>query len=208
MKKQLDTRLKVGVATLALISLIAFSPLRAASIYVEDSRNMQVQVSPSVISNAKLPSDLDLAARQQAIDSEIEDSLQQMRGQLSPASPLLKELKDKVVEMNKDPRFPMRSTLTLGAVETQAVNLPKQVSAFYLIGDDEVSVAWLKAHLIFLQAHHAVGFITQIDSQDRLAELEEALGVALYPVSLTGLEKHLPVKHYPFWYMNGQVGSQ
>ena len=107
--------------------------------------------------------------------------------------------------VKSDPRFPMRSPLSAGSLKKQAVSLPKQVPPFYVIGDDPASTKWLKEHITQLKTLHAAGFITNINNRDRLLALEQQFDVVLHPVSLDGLNRILPLSHYPFWYANGYI---
>jgi integrating conjugative element protein (TIGR03765 family) len=104
-----------------------------------------------------------------------------------------------------DWRFPVKSQLTPGNITETTVNFPARVPPFFIIGDDDFSLAWLKNHIDYFSQHHIVGFITNIETADKLKVLEKQFELSLHPVSLDGLREPLPVSHYPFWYEAGKI---
>lgn len=99
---------------------------------------------------------------------------------------------------SEDDMLPVRSaTLTPGTVQRRtldAAGLP----AFFLIGDDARSRAWLKQRLPKLSKLRAVGLVVNVESKAALVDLRQmAPGLTLSPVSADDLANRLSLRHYP-----------
>lgn len=87
--------------------------------------------------------------------------------------------------------------LSPGEVEARPLQLPG-IGALFLVGDDALSRAWLKAHADALAERHAAGMIVSVESIDAVQELRElAPGVPLAPASGSALARRLQLQHYP-----------
>jgi len=106
--------------------------------------------------------------------------------------------------------FPFTSSFTAGAVETHLLPQQKSLSAppFFVIGDDEDSIAWLIAHQDFLKTLHASGMITNVATQERVDAISQQTGWSpLTPVSMEGAESLLQTTHLPFYVSEGVVSQ-
>jgi integrating conjugative element protein (TIGR03765 family) len=109
----------------------------------------------------------------------------------------------------KRDQFPFESNMTPGEVttrtfESKAPYLPN----FFVIGDDQGSIAWLKRQAVFLKDNHTIGFIANVSSRARLETIEkETTWIPLLPASMDGIEPALKVEHIPFM-MVSKVISQ
>lgn len=95
-------------------------------------------------------------------------------------------------------QFPVKSQLTVGKVETSAVNLPQLTQPLFVIGDDPFSIHWLEKNSVELKKRHAIGLMTNVDSEERYKAIEQETGWTLLPVSLDDIETLAPVTHLPF----------
>ena len=60
------------------------------------------------------------------------------------------------------------TSMTVGKVEKQNVNLPWLLQPIFLIGTDKVSTDWLQAHKTVLMAMHANGMIVNANSESAI----------------------------------------
>ena len=94
--------------------------------------------------------------------------------------------------------FPFTSSFTAGE-ETHLLPQQKSLSAppFFVIGDDEDSIAWLIANQDFLKNIHASGMITNVATQERVDAISQQTGWSpLTPVSMEGAESLLQTTHF------------
>ena len=106
--------------------------------------------------------------------------------------------------------FPFSSSFTAGEVETHLLPQQKSLSAppFFVMGDDEISIAWLIAHQDFLKNLHATGMITNVATQERVDAISQQTGWSpLTPVSMEGAESLLQTTHLPFYVSEGVVSQ-
>ncbi len=69
---------------------------------------------------------------------------------------------------------------------------------FFLVGDDDVSHAWLRRQATLLRERGAAGLVVNVKTADGLARLRALLpGVPLSPVAADDLAERLGVRHYP-----------
>ena len=94
--------------------------------------------------------------------------------------------------------FPVVSTrLSPGAVTPQPLDLPG-MSPFFLLGDDPLSLRWLRMNQQRLQSLHATGMVVNVASPARFQVLQEQAGaLTLLPVSGDDLALRLQLTRYP-----------
>lgn len=87
--------------------------------------------------------------------------------------------------------------LSPGAVQSrrlEAAGLP----AFFLVGDDSLSRAWLKRNTLRLTKLNAVGLVVNVRSTSALENLRQlAPQLTLSPVAADDLAHRLNLDHYP-----------
>ncbi len=115
------------------------------------------------------------------------------------------------IEQNaKKTLFPFKSVLTPGVVEVHTLSekSTKNIPAMFVIGDDSTSIDWLKSHKKILTVIHAVGMITNVESQTRVDAIQDETGwKPLIPVSMDGASQVLQVTHLPFYVNKGEVAQ-
>lgn len=94
--------------------------------------------------------------------------------------------------------LPLRSVrLTPGPVQGRAIRVPG-LSAFFLVGDDALSLRWLQQRGDQLRQLQAVGLVISVESQARLEALRRAApGLQLVPAAGDDLAERLGLEHYP-----------
>ncbi|VFR51127.1 FIG00954712: hypothetical protein [plant metagenome] len=94
--------------------------------------------------------------------------------------------------------LPVRSPrLTPGTVARRVIEAPG-LRPFFLVGDDEVSHAWLRRQAPTLRERGAAGLVVNVETAAGLARLRTlAPGVALSPVAADDLAERLGMRHYP-----------
>ncbi|WP_458729661.1 integrating conjugative element protein [Pseudomonas brenneri] len=94
--------------------------------------------------------------------------------------------------------LPVRSAkLTPGTVSRRVIEAPG-LRPFVVVGDDEISQAWLQRHAASLRERGAVGLVVNAETAQALARLRElAPGVPLAPVAADDLSDRLGLRHYP-----------
>jgi integrating conjugative element protein (TIGR03765 family) len=94
--------------------------------------------------------------------------------------------------------LPVRSTtLSPGAVSRRTIKA-SLLRPIFLVGDDDVSRAWLHQRLPLLRQIKATGFVVNVSTPSALQSLRRlASGVSLSPASGDDLGQRLQVKHYP-----------
>ncbi|MCG8277441.1 integrating conjugative element protein [Stenotrophomonas sp. NLF4-10] len=94
--------------------------------------------------------------------------------------------------------LPVRSAkLTPGTVARRVIEAPG-LRPFAVVGDDEVSRAWLRRHAASLRERGAVGLVVNVETAQALARLRAlAPGVPLAPVAGDDLAERLSLRHYP-----------
>lgn len=87
--------------------------------------------------------------------------------------------------------------LTPGEVVARPLQMPG-LGALFIVGDDEVSRAWLQANAEGLQSRHAAGLVVNVSHLPALQSLRElAPGVPMAPASGSELARRLQLSHYP-----------
>ena len=87
--------------------------------------------------------------------------------------------------------------LTPGDVADRPLQLTG-IGALFLVGEDEVSRAWLLANAEQLKSRHAAGLVVNVSSLTALQALRElAPGIPMAPASGSELARRLQLSHYP-----------
>jgi len=94
--------------------------------------------------------------------------------------------------------LPVRSSkLTRGKVERRAIEA-SGLRPFFVVGDDEFSVDWLRRHAASLRERSAVGLVVNVETVQALNHLRALVpDVSLSPVSGDDLAERLGLRHYP-----------
>lgn len=94
--------------------------------------------------------------------------------------------------------LPVKSAqLSPGSVERRSIQAPG-LQPLFLVGDDELSQAWLRERAASLLTLNVVGLVVNVDTAEGLARLRElAPGLTLSPVSGDDLAQRLELRHYP-----------
>ncbi|ELQ9310774.1 integrating conjugative element protein [Serratia marcescens] len=87
--------------------------------------------------------------------------------------------------------------LTPGDVADRPLQLPG-IGALFLVGEDEVSRAWLQANAEQLKSRYAAGLVVNVSSLSALQALRElAPGIPMAAASGSELARRLQLSHYP-----------
>ncbi|MCE8005310.1 integrating conjugative element protein [Billgrantia ethanolica] len=85
-----------------------------------------------------------------------------------------------------------------GLVQARSLDLPAGTTPFFLVGDDDLSEAWLAERGEFLRELNAVGLVVQVQDLEGLEQLRVlAQGLEMRPVSGDDLAGRLGLSHYP-----------
>lgn len=105
-----------------------------------------------------------------------------------------------------DELLPIRSPgLTLGPVTTRRLEIPIPV-AFFMIGSDEKSLAWLARYRRDLREAGAVGLLVEAtDENDLNAVATVAEGLPITPGGGDDIARALGIEHYPFAITEGRI---
>lgn len=107
-----------------------------------------------------------------------------------------------------EPRIPQNVTLadmlpvttpemSPGMVIDRPLNLPG-AGALFLVGDDDISRAWLKNNVKLLINKHAAGLIVNVKDISGVNRLRDLVpGIPLAPASGSELAHRLQLQHYP-----------
>jgi integrating conjugative element protein (TIGR03765 family) len=102
-------------------------------------------------------------------------------------------------EPGKMPGLPAKSELKSGEFGSYRLSECQKLSVpFYVVGADKLSRQWLETHKVHLQKIHALGFITNIDSQSTLSDIENTTSTNLVPTKVDGLAQVVNAPSYPF----------
>ncbi len=94
--------------------------------------------------------------------------------------------------------FPVHSDqLTPGQALGRVINAPG-LQPLFLVGDDEMSKAWLTQRHEQLRHLQAVGLVVNVASAERFAEVRRWAGdLQMVPAPSNDLAQRLGIKHYP-----------
>lgn len=101
--------------------------------------------------------------------------------------------------------FPARSNLTAGKVNSHPFYVGGLTRPIFVIGDDSYSIFWAKENAKELIKLHALGFITNVNDLTRVKLVERKTHLTLIPANLDGLNRYLPVRHYPFLWTSKDI---
>lgn len=87
--------------------------------------------------------------------------------------------------------------LSPGIVPSRTIKARLLSQPIYIIGDDDFSKAWLKKYARQLKMIHAVGFIVNVDSNEKFKALEKHFDLTLIPINGSAIMKRFDVMHYP-----------
>jgi integrating conjugative element protein (TIGR03765 family) len=94
--------------------------------------------------------------------------------------------------------LPIRSDLLTPGKEPSRVIRAPGLSPVFLIGEDQLSVTWLKQRAADLQAMQAVGLVVNVTDAKNLAALRAlAPRITFAPVSGDDIAQRLDLHHYP-----------
>lgn len=94
--------------------------------------------------------------------------------------------------------LPVRSRrMSPGHVAPQTLNLPG-LSPIFIVGDDPDSARWLSTSADLLRRLRAVGFVVNVETDDRLRRLRAAApGIQLVPAVIDNFATSIGLTHYP-----------
>ncbi len=116
----------------------------------------------------------------------------------TPQTPLTEAPRPPPRRFSEADMLPVRSArLAPGEVQPRAIQAPG-LTPLFLVGDDDRSRAWLRAHAPRLRELHARGLVVNVETADALATLRSlAPGLTLVPVSADDLAERLGLHSYP-----------
>lgn len=98
--------------------------------------------------------------------------------------------------------------LTPGVVDDRPLALAG-IGALFLVGDDEMSRAWLRQNAAMLAQKNAAGLVVNVADTAGLSALRVlAPGVQLAPASGGELARRLQIAHYPVLITDSGLSSQ
>lgn len=88
--------------------------------------------------------------------------------------------------------------LTPGKVEPRVINANGLIRPFFMIGDDDLSISWLKERVVALEKLQAVGLVVNVKTNSNLNQLKKlAPNLMILPVSGDDIADRLALSHYP-----------
>ena len=100
--------------------------------------------------------------------------------------------------------YPATSDLTQGVVLPANFSTQGLSQSIFVVGDDPQSIQWAMNNAVKLKKLHALGIITNVQTAERVTDIENKTGFSLLPMSLTGLSPLVHTTHYPFlWTSTG-----
>lgn len=102
--------------------------------------------------------------------------------------------------------YPNKSDFRPGKVEKHRLQFKHFASTpVFVIGNDDYSFRWAVQNAAYLKKIFAFGIITNVENAKEVSSVEKETGLTLIPTSLSGLEKIVGTKHYPFLIYQGWV---
>ena len=94
--------------------------------------------------------------------------------------------------------LPIRSPhLSPGQITYRALNMPG-LRPFFLVGDDPLSLTWLRQRAAELQEMGAAGLAVEVADNEALARIRAAApGITILPVNGNDIATRLQILHYP-----------
>lgn len=88
--------------------------------------------------------------------------------------------------------------LSPGKVETKVINANGLIRPFFMIGDDDLSVTWLKQRAPALEKLQAVGLVVNVKSSSNFNNLQKLVpSLMILPTSGDDIADRLGLSHYP-----------
>ena len=110
------------------------------------------------------------------------------------------KIKDEGSDNQSLPGLPAKSQLEAGKFNSyQLSECQKYPTPFFVIGADELSMAWLDAHRDQLKEVNAFGLITNIATESELKEMETLSPIHLIPSNVDALAQVIKAPSYPFF---------
>ncbi|WP_133127693.1 PFL_4695 family integrating conjugative element protein [Legionella nagasakiensis] len=101
--------------------------------------------------------------------------------------------------------IPAISQASTGKVAAKTINNALLDTTIFIIGVDKASQEWLQQHQKQLKDMQAIGFITNVDNFEVIAQLQEQSQLPLLPVNVDPLLKLINEQHYPLVISGGKV---
>lgn len=94
--------------------------------------------------------------------------------------------------------LPVRSShLSPGKIISRALNMPS-LRPFFLVGDDPLSLTWLRQRSAELQEMGAAGLAVEVADTEALTQIRAAApGITILPVNGNDIATRLQIEHYP-----------
>lgn len=94
--------------------------------------------------------------------------------------------------------FPLTSELTPGNVQDRSITLPSLAAPIFIVGDDAMSMAWLRKNSKTLIDLQAIGWAVSVRDQASLDRIKaEIPGLAVQPIRGDGFARRLGLRNYP-----------
>lgn len=95
--------------------------------------------------------------------------------------------------------LPIVSTkLSPGKVEARVINANGLIRPFFMVGDDDLSIEWLKQRATALQKLQAVGLVVNVKDDKSFKNLKQLVpSLTVLPVSGDDVAERLNLSHYP-----------
>lgn len=101
--------------------------------------------------------------------------------------------------------IPAISQASTGKVAAKTIDNPLLDTTIFIIGADKASQEWLQQHQKQLKDMQAIGFITNVNHFEVIAQLQEQTQLPLLPVNVDPLMKLINEQHYPLVISGGKV---
>ena len=94
--------------------------------------------------------------------------------------------------------LPVRSShLSPGQITSRALNMPG-LRPFFLVGEDPLSLAWLRQRAAELHEMGAAGLAVEVANTEALARIRAAApNITILPVNGSDIATRLQIEHYP-----------
>jgi integrating conjugative element protein (TIGR03765 family) len=124
------------------------------------------------------------------------EALDSPKGRVAPSAPRTVPIRS--LSEAEAALLPVRSArLSPGDEPPRAIRAPG-LTPMFLVGDDDLSQAWLQERYAALLEMRAVGLVVSVSSPASLAALRRLVpGLTLSPASADDLAERLGISHYP-----------
>lgn len=112
------------------------------------------------------------------------------------------ETQEKTINLSLALGFPVKSKASQGVLTSKRVEVAPYLKnkPLFIVGSDAVSLEWLASHKGYLQRHHAVGFITNINTHNQYQEITQKYELPLQPVNVDDLMVAIKAYAYPVYF--------